>query len=940
MRGAAGTMASAGGGSLGFLAWLLLFRTRLTEAQEAGAGAQGEATPPSSSPLRSGGGDEDPRASWWETLPGGGRGFPAPQQLGKNKSQSSLLAFNSDCGGSLVKIVGGMDTEEGKWPWQVSVRFRGLHVCGGSLIAAQWVLTAAHCILSRFHYSVKMGDRSIHNQNTSLVMPVRKIIVHSLFRRARTVKNDIALLHLLQPVNFTSAIQSVCIPSEILWVEAGTNCWVTGWGKTSQGGDSYNAHAKRRDTASAGDSTPGTMISGCGHRILRIVGGAPAPERKWPWQVSLQVNDKHVCGGSLIAHQWVLTAGHCIFGSRGTISDDIALALLDFPVNYSTHIQPVCLPEKTFLVPDGTTCWVTGWGKLEETGVGYQAKEESGVTVPSPEHLGPPKSLRILEVTAAPGSPAPAGPAGPRVRSAPTGRQDLEQAGTSLPEELFPRACGNRTMKIVGGSPAPERRWPWQVSLRIGYSHFCGGSLITSRWVLSAAHCILRYADYMVQLGDRMLDGSSEQALMVPVQKIIIHKDFEAASLTHDLALLRLAYSVNFSSYIQPVCLPGKSLTVKAGMLCWVTGWGQLSENGGGYRASEDSEVTLPSPEPLAPPGHPKSLRILEGTAAPGSSAPAGPAGPRVRSAPTGRQDLEQAGTSPAVELFPRACGKRTMRVVGGAPATKEKWPWQVSLQIHDEHQCGGSLIASRWVLTAAHCIFDLEEYTVRLGGRMMHGDSEQAVVIPVADIVYPSDFDETTFSHDIALAVLAFSVNFSSYIQPVCLPEKSLKVKTGTLCWVTGWGQLSERVSTSLPIILQEAELSIIRFKECKAIFQKTLIKFSRLVKTGSLCGYNSQGKDACQGDSGGPLVCELNGSWIQVGIVSWGVGCGRQGLPGVYTEVSVYMDWIYKNMNQASCLDSTAFLILSLCLVLSVGILVAPWSLQTTPLLFLSFH
>nr|XP_051686540.1 serine protease 44 isoform X2 [Oryctolagus cuniculus] len=232
----------------------------------------------------------------------------------------------------------------------------------------------------------------------------------------------------------------------------------------------------------------------------------------------------------------------------------------------------------------------------EAVGVGYQAKEESGVTVPSPEPLAPPghpKSLRILEGTAALGSPAPAGPAGPRVRSAPTGRQDLEQAGTSLPEELFPRACGNRTMKIVGGSPAPERRWPWQVSLRIGYNHFCGGSLITSRWVLSAAHCILRYADYMVQLGDRMLDGSSEQALMVPVQKIIIHKDFEAASLTHDLALLRLAYSVNFSSYIQPVCLPGKSLTVKAGTLCWVTGWGQLSENGSSQMAVELQESQL-----------------------------------------------------------------------------------------------------------------------------------------------------------------------------------------------------------------------------------------------------------------------------------------------------------------------------------------------------------
>uniref|UniRef100_G1TRA2 Peptidase S1 domain-containing protein n=1 Tax=Oryctolagus cuniculus TaxID=9986 RepID=G1TRA2_RABIT len=388
-------------------------------------------------------------------------------------------------------------------------------------------------------------------------------------------------------------------------------------------------------------------------------------------------------------------------------------------------------------------------------GVGYQAKEESGVTVPSPEHLGPPKSLRILEVTAAPGSPAPAGPAGPRVRSAPTGRQDLEQAGTSLPEELFPRgtawgqvcgaglerwelpegnllcpgrrwrgggggftssalslpsqsACGNRTMKIVGGSPAPERRWPWQVSLRIGYSHFCGGSLITSRWVLSAAHCILRYADYMVQLGDRMLDGSSEQALMVPVQKIIIHKDFEAASLTHDLALLRLAYSVNFSSYIQPVCLPGKSLTVKAGMLCWVTGWGQLSENG-----------------------------------------------------------------------------------------------------------------------------------------------------------------------------------------------------------------------SSQMAVELQESQLRIIHFNQCNGMLQNKLSTSTNLVKMGSICGYSAQGKDACQGDSGGPLVCEYNETWIQVGVVSWGIGCGRQGYPGVYTEVGYHRDWIFRHLSLATCLDSATFLILSLCLVLSLHIL-----------------
>lgn len=52
----------------------------------------------------------------------------------------------------------------------------------------------------------------------------------------------------------------------------------------------------------------------CGHRKMRIIGGMPAPERKWPWQVSLRINNEHVCGGSLIAPQWILTAAHCIFG--------------------------------------------------------------------------------------------------------------------------------------------------------------------------------------------------------------------------------------------------------------------------------------------------------------------------------------------------------------------------------------------------------------------------------------------------------------------------------------------------------------------------------------------------------------------------------------------------------------------------------------------------
>lgn len=76
-------------------------------------------------------------------------------------------------------------------------------------------------------------------------------------------------------------------------------------------------------------------------------------------------------------------------------------------------------------------------------------------------------------------------------------------------------------------------------------------------------------------------------------------------------------------------------------------------------------------------------------------------------------------------------------------------------------------------------------------------------------------------------------------------------------------------------------------------------------------------------QGDSGGPLVCEFNNTWVQVGIVSWGIGCGRKDFPGVYTEVSIYKLWIIDQMSQSSgC--SGGFPVLPLCLVLPLGLLV----------------
>ncbi|XP_074201133.1 serine protease 44 [Camelus bactrianus] len=278
-------------------------------------------------------------------------------------------------------------------------------------------------------------------------------------------------------------------------------------------------------------------------------------------------------------------------------------------------------------------------------------------------------------------------------------------------------------------------------------------------------------------------------------------------------------------------------------------------------------------------------------------------------------------------QLFPSVCGRRMARIVGGMPAREKKWPWQVSLQVNNQHICGGSLIASRWVLTAAHCIYGHVEYIVKMGDiRLMH--TRKAIEVPVQDIVIHKNYNPVGITeHDIALALLAFPVNYSSNIQPVCLPEKAFMVQDGTECWVTGWGKLDEREDPNSPTPpLQEAEQTIVRYEKCNKMLKEKLGSYRDMVKRGTICGSSSKGKDSCQGDSGGPLVCEIDDAWIQVGIVSWGIGCGRRGYPGVYTEVSFYKDWVVARVSQASRLDSAGVFIPPLCLVLPLGILVTP--------------
>lgn len=127
---------------------------------------------------------------------------------------------------------GGRESAEGGWG-QIGKHLKCVGKAQGCFLGS----LGGTCFLShsRLHYTVKMGDRSILKEVTSVVVPIQKVIVHPRFSAAGTIRNDLALLWLLYPVNFTVAIQPIYIPKKTLKVEAGTRCWVTGWGKKQYG---------------------------------------------------------------------------------------------------------------------------------------------------------------------------------------------------------------------------------------------------------------------------------------------------------------------------------------------------------------------------------------------------------------------------------------------------------------------------------------------------------------------------------------------------------------------------------------------------------------------------------------------------------------------------------------------------------------------------------
>uniref|UniRef100_A0A669D2F3 Zgc:123217 n=1 Tax=Oreochromis niloticus TaxID=8128 RepID=A0A669D2F3_ORENI len=142
--------------------------------------------------------------------------------------QLSVYAL-SDCGVAPLntRIVGGQNAPAGSWPWQVSVHYQSSHICGGTLISDQWVLTAAHCIINA--WTLYFGRETQAGPNTHEVKrSVSQVIVHPNYNNSY-LNNDIALMKLSSPVSFTDYIRPICLASSSSQFYNSTSCWATGW---------------------------------------------------------------------------------------------------------------------------------------------------------------------------------------------------------------------------------------------------------------------------------------------------------------------------------------------------------------------------------------------------------------------------------------------------------------------------------------------------------------------------------------------------------------------------------------------------------------------------------------------------------------------------------------------------------------------------------------
>ncbi|RZC38819.1 serine protease easter-like, partial [Asbolus verrucosus] len=877
------------------------------------------------------------------------------------------------------RILGGKKAALGEFPWMARLIHkhpdseRKTFGCAGFLIAAKYVLTAAHCLESENVpilgpiYEVQFGE---HNTETKIdcnskntvcadkpqVIRIKKNIVHPHYSVTSTNHhNDIGLIHLKKSAKFTNYVSPICLLDKVDFEPF--EYWISGW-------ESFSSIKMKV-------SLPPYPHSNCTEKYSHI---------------NIQINNKQLCAGGIknkdsctgdSGGPLMLVKNGNHWFAAGVVSYGLGCGKEGWPGVYSNitsyfdWIQ--ILTECT--TPEAKTGYCVEIYKcLSLLSLHNMSVINTFKCGPSNENRKHPKvccETDFLQLTT---NPPP------------------------QPKNPLPASCGvqnvSTSSRILGGESSLPGEFPWMVRLlrknsmdTITFS--CTGALISARVVLTTAHCLvapnLEYLGslYVITLGEHETEcgfGNNkclQHKQTAMVSETIAHPDYNNTDKSHDndIGLIILKQDVELSDFIAPICLLEEGYETSEYV---ISGWGKTESSL--YKIRQQEQFTKSNncrkykysqvKNCIATVLLATMLRQIRYYQNKGNNAPdlcwrsqgARFVSRRFRGTFNGTKarktmvrswfELRSSCTTPNGEtarcvsihscpilydavttqnrqqiLFLREsqCGYGSDplegdRILDGQVTSLTEFPWMALLQYRKKNgnlvfSCGGSLISSRYVLTAAHCVkgqiltkigplvnVRLGEYNTetekdcsnQLGFEMCNDKPFDSAIDKIT--VHPNHNEGSVDRyHDIALIKLKRQAPTTDFIKPICLPTKSERSNVGDKLVVAGWGRTEYASSSPVKLKLW---VPIVASSQCSTRFRTAGVSLG----SRQLCAGGERGRDSCNGDSGGPLMSTTkndSAQWYIEGVVSFGAKCGTEGWPGIYTRVSEYVDWIRNNVD-----------------------------------------